>query len=53
MPINLLTKLGNSPANKQGFLLQGECFKQLPLTHDPRHLDDAGSTSGATDGTQG
>ena len=30
--------------------MQGECFKQLPLSHDPRHSNDAGSASGAADG---
>ena len=29
----------------------GEHSKQLPQSHDSRHTDDAGSASGATDGT--
>ena len=33
------------------FLLSGECFKQLSLTNDPRHTDDAGSAARAADGS--
>ena len=42
-----------SPAMSRVFYYSGECFKQLPLTNDPRHTDDAGSAAGAADGAKG
>ena len=41
------------PRHERGFYCSGECFKQLPITNDPRHSDDAGSLARATDGSQG
>ena len=29
------------PRHERGFYCSGECFKQLLLTNDPRHTDDA------------
>ena len=42
-----------TPRHERGFLLQGECFKQLPQSNDPRHSDNACSAARAADVTEG
>ena len=47
--INLPTMNVHHLRHERLFYFRGEWFKQLPLTNDPRHSDDAGSAARAAD----